>query len=463
MTPPPKPTLELPSGDLLPAVGVGLPGPRSRELVEALSRVECPGLTLRRRRRAEASGADHDPIVWSAAKGANVLDVDGNRYVDLTAGFGAALLGHGHPAVVSAVRAQAERMLHALGDVYPSDVKVALEERLASLAPWPARVILGLSGADAVEAALKTAALATGRPGVLAFTGGYHGLSYGALAACGYKALFREPFAGQLNPAVRFAPFPAVRTPEPAEAQRAMAETFDAVERALATREVGAVLVEPILGRGGVEVPPAGFMSALTERAHGAGAVLIADEVQTGLGRTGRRFRSVTSAAVPDVICLGKALGGGLPVSATLVREDLAGAWASARGEAIHTSTFLGNPLGCAAALASLDALEAPETIAAVRATAVALEEAINAVLNDHRLAVPRRSFARLMIGLAVEGGPRRALAVCRSLLERGYVALTGGVDGDVLTLTPPCALTPLQVDGFVVALADALRAHPAS
>lgn len=455
------PAQTLHAGDLLPAVAPGLTGARTRDLIERLSRFECPGLTLRRRRRAELSGASHDPIVWTAARGANVLDADGNRFVDLTSGFGAALIGHTHPAVVTAVRTQSERLLHALGDVFPSDAKITLEGRLVGLAPWPARVILGLSGADAVEAALKTAALATGRPGVLAFTGGYHGLSYGTLAACGYKTSFRKPFTGQLNPAVHFAPFPSVRTPEHSETRRVLDETFSAVDRALSTGTVGAVIVEPILGRGGVGVPPAGFLSALIDRAHSAGAVLIADEIQTGLGRTGRRFRSVTTETSPDIICLGKSLGGGMPVSAALIREDLASAWARPGGEALHTSTFLGNPLGCAASLASLDVLESPDTTERIKTTSAALETGLNAVLNDHRLGVPRRTFARLMIGLELDGGASRALAVCRFLLERGYITLTGGLDGNVLTLTPPCVLTPAQVDGFVVALADALNAHP--
>ena len=138
-------------GQALPRVSVPLPGPRAAALVDTLARTECPALTARRARRAETSGASHDPIIWARAHGSNVEDVDGNVFVDLTAGFGAAAVGHGHTRVVDAVRAQAERLLHALGDVHPSDVKVALLSRLAGLAPFPdARVILGLSGADAM-------------------------------------------------------------------------------------------------------------------------------------------------------------------------------------------------------------------------------------------------------------------------------------------------------------------------
>ena len=175
-----------------------LPASASGALVERLSRTECPALTARRARRAELSGAAHDPIVWARARGVNVWDADGNRYLDLTAGFGAAAVGHSAKPVVAAIQEQSERLMHALGDVHPSDVKIALLEKLAALAPFrDARVMLGLSGADAVAAALKSAALFTRKPGVLAFRGGYHGLEYGPLAACGYSDAFRAPFAAR--------------------------------------------------------------------------------------------------------------------------------------------------------------------------------------------------------------------------------------------------------------------------
>src|SRR5262245_16420852 len=193
-------------------------------------------------------------IVYASALGANVTDVDGNRYVDLAAGFGAQLLGHRHPNVQRALVLESERLHQALGDVYPSDAKVSLVERLSRLHPDPeARVILAQSGSDAVTAALKTAALVTGRPGVLAFSGAYHGLGYGPLAACGLRASYRQPFARQLNPAISFVPYPA--SSEPLEA------TLGAADEALAVGEIGAVLVEPILGRGGVIVPPPAFLS----------------------------------------------------------------------------------------------------------------------------------------------------------------------------------------------------------
>src|SRR5689334_21672563 len=202
-----------PAPQLAPQVARPLPGALGQQLVEALALAECPALTQRRARRSELAGALHDPIVWTRAAGVNVWDADGNRFVDLSAGFGAAALGHGRPEVVSAVQLQAGKLLHALGDLHTSDTKVALLSRLAALAPFPkARVMLGLSGSDAVTAALKTALLHTRKPGVLAFEGGYHGLEHGPLAACGYSAKMRAPFAPQLNPHVLFAPYPDAST-----------------------------------------------------------------------------------------------------------------------------------------------------------------------------------------------------------------------------------------------------------
>lgn len=438
----------VPQGDELPRVRGTLPGVVAQALVESLSRTECPGLTARRRRREEASGAAHDPIVWSAARGANVVDVDGNVYVDLTGGFGAALLGHSHPAVVGAIRAQSERMIHALGDVYPSDVKIALEARLASMAPWPARVILGLSGADAVEAALKTARLATGRSGVVAFEGGYHGLSYGALAVCGYKQAFRAPFGAQVYAGVRFAPFP--------DGARVTAErALDAVAGCLRGGDVGAVIVEPVQVRGGVNVPPAGFLRDLAALTRSAGAVLVTDEIYTGLGRTGATLRAVSEGCVADVVCLGKALGGGVAVSACLMREEIARAWGDSVGEAIHTSTFLGNPIACAAALASLDAIAADDAQAALRGCGHALAACFEPLRGRPELGVTRVDAIGALVGIGLRGGFKRTLAVMRAMLERGLIVLPGGVDGDVLTLSPPCSITRAQLE----AARDALTA----
>lgn len=415
----------------LPHVRGRIPGPRSREMALRLGLTEAPFVDARREARARTSAQDQTPIVYATGEGVNVVDVDGNRYVDLAAGFGALLLGHAPPPVARAIETQLGRLWLALGDVFASDVKIALCERLCRMLPGSAagaRVLLGSSGADAVTAALKTAVLATGKPGVLAFEGGYHGLSHGPLAACGLFAAFREPFAEQLNKHATFAPYPYDSD--------SLDSSLDAVERALARDDIGAVLVEPILGRGGCVVPPAGFLTAVRAACDRAGAVLIADEIWTGLGRSGSLLASVEAGAVPDIVCLGKGLGSGFPISACIGTAQVMAAWAGHGGSTIHTATHFGGPLACAAALATFDAIEG----GALPARALRVGEAWMAGLRSTtagRGVVDVRGRG-LMVGVVIDGGSRRAVAVVRRLLERGWIVLTGGSGADVLTLTPP-------------------------
>ncbi len=428
-------------GDALPTLKTPVPGPASRAWVDRLARRECPAITARRQRRAESLGlADDDPIVWARARGANVEDADGNVFVDLTAGFGVAAAGHAHPAVTGAVSAQLDRLVHAMGDAFPDPQRIKLMERLAALSGMD-RAILGSSGSDAVEAALKTARMATGRDGVLAFTGGYHGLSYGVLAALGYKRdAFQGPFSGQVGAHVRLAPFGG-----------------DLAELSPLLSQVGAVLVEPIQGRGGVRVPPPGWLDGLVNAAHDAGAVVIFDEIYTGCGRTGGWFAFQALGLRPDLVCVGKGLGGGFPVSACLGTAAVMDAWGGSRGEALHTQTFLGHPIGCTAALASLDVIEGLMPIV------------------DETSQLLRAGLAGLGLGLRGRGmlvGVEVAdpLGLSRELLQAGYLALPAGdapapgegvAGGMVLALTPPLNLHPRQIAGFVDSVGRILGARP--
>jgi 4-aminobutyrate aminotransferase/(S)-3-amino-2-methylpropionate transaminase len=312
------------------------------------------------------------------------------------------------------------------------------------LAPWSeARAILSLSGADAVTAALKTAVMATGKTGVVAFEGGYHGLTYGPLAVSGFAERFRAPFQAQLQSDVHFATWPEVDV---------------GVDAALQTLPrdwsgIGAAIVEPIQGRAGVRVPPPGFLQALKRECEKNGALLIADEIFTGIGRCGAWWRSIDAGVTPDVICVGKALGGGLPVSACLAREDVMRAWGAPDREAIHTGTFYGDPLGCAAALATIDLIEREQL--AKRATERG--DSLAAALRAERLpGVSEVRHAGMMLGLQLQA-PSQALTVTRLLLERGYLVLPAGSRADVLQLAPPVTVSDAQLEGFVAALRDVL------
>src|SRR5688572_30020036 len=225
------------------------PGPRSLDWGRRFGAVAAPMGP----QAAEGDDSGSGPIVYAHAQGANVVDVDANRYVDLAQGFGSLLLGHNAETLRSALSAQAERLWQSLGDVHPSDAKIRLLERLSQLF-GQRQAILGQSGADALSAALKTAALYTGKPGALAFAGAYHGLSYGPLALCGLRESYRAPFAAQLNPAVRFVEYPT--------AELDTAALLARIDRELARGDIGAVVFEPILRRGGCHVPPPGFAPA---------------------------------------------------------------------------------------------------------------------------------------------------------------------------------------------------------
>ena len=405
---------------LPPALVTAVPGPRSRALAARLARVESRNVTCL---------APEPPIFWERAAAANVWDVDGNRFVDLGAGFGVAAAGHAHPRIAAAVARQAETLLHAMGDVHPAAVKVELLERLAALFPGggPARAVLGSSGSDAVEAALETAALATGRAGVVAFEGAYHGLSLGALDAT-WRPEFRAPFAARLPGATVFARFGDVE---------------DVSRAARAARQpIGAVLVEPIQGRGGERIPPDGFLAALRALCDREGWLLIADEVYTGLGRTGRTWAVDHEGVVPDLLCVGKALAGGMPISACVGRAEVMDAWPVSTGESLHTQTFLGHPPGCAAALAALEVLE-EEKLAAraaeVGARALAhLRAKLAPALADGRVRDVRGRG--LLLGVECNGGPR-ALTTCTEALRRGVIAIPSGDGGEVISVTPPLAI----------------------
>ena len=407
-----------------------LPGPRSRELGARLAAVECRTIT-----RMDPVG----PIFWAAASGGKVRDADGHEYIDLTAGFGVAAGGHAHPAVAEAIARQAGILAHGLGDIQPAEAKVALLERLADLTPGDLGVtILASAGAEAVEAALKTALLATGKPGIVAFEGGYHGLTYGALAANG-RPDFREPFSRQLYAGVVFLPFP--RADE--DPDGALAAVAGALGRAESSPDpVGAVLVEPVQGRGGMIDPPPAFLPGLRALCDERGALMIADEIYTGFGRTGRWFAVEHTGVVPDILTLGKALSGALPLSAAVGRPGAMAAWPPSRGESLHTSTFLGNPISCAAALAHIDVIEREGLVE--RADSLGRTVADRIEQWSVRWAeVEPPSGLGLMRGARLRGERARQLAgaVADGALSSGVILVAEGPGADTLAFTPPLAI----------------------
>ena len=463
------------------------------------------------------------PIVWERARGVHVWDAEGRKYLDLTAAFGVAAAGHANPRVVRAGQRQMAKLLHAMGDVHPHALKAelaralsrltferwqgpevqspnskvqspawdftgasssvpgqsALDPRPSALAPRDApgqapekgfeagiedrrrgggqggglaggKTIFCNSGFEAVEAALKTAMLATGKRGVIAFDGAYHGLGYGALNVT-QREHFRSPFRSQLGGFGRFVPFP-VRREE-------LAGVGEAVAGLLRREAIGAVLVEPIQVRGGVNIPPPEFLPLLRRLCDEHRALLLLDEIYTGFGRTGKWFACEHSATVPDVICLGKALTGGFPLSACVGRSGLMdAAWPASTGEAIHTSTYLGHPVGCAMALAQVEEIEARGLVE----RSARLGEFLLGLLS--KLEPPASGLelatrgAGLLAGLELRApnrSPARAaaLGLIKSMLQRGFILLPEGEHSNVLSFTPPLTISARHLAAAVQAL----------
>lgn len=398
------------------------------------------------------------PIVWERARGAEVWDAEGRRYLDLTAAFGVAGAGHANPRVVRAGQRQMARLLHGMGDVHPHALKARLARELSRLTfeRWGAgraKTLFCNSGFEAVEAALKTAMLATGNPGVIAFHGAYHGLGYGALNVT-HRDYFSSPFRRQLREFARFVPFP--KSPMDLDAVEA------GVGRLLARAKAATVLVEPVQARGGINIPPAGFLRRLRRLCDEHDALLVLDEIYTGFGRTGRWFACEHCGVAPDVVCLGKALTGGFPLSACVGRAELMdAAWPAATGEALHTSTFLGHPVGCAMALAQIQEIRARKLVERSAALGRSLLEWLRAEVQCRGLLCEIRGLG-LMAGLELRWPDGRAataaaLAAVKEMLHRGFILLPEGEAANVIGFTPPLTISGRQLRATVRALAEVL------
>ncbi len=413
--------------------------------------------SLRRRLRAVESRnitfvSNRFPIFWESSKGAEVRDVDGNKYLDLTSAFAVSSLGHGAPTVQRAIQTQSRKMWHGMGDVHPPAIKVKLLERLAEIAPGRLSVsILSSSGAEAVESALKTARLYTGKPGVIVFSGAYHGLSYGTLALTD-RHEFSAPFRDQLAQTVITLPFPdALRGPSDEEALQKLSDFLRSGGTSKAGR-IGALLVEPVQGRGGIRIASVTFLKGLRELTKKYQILLIADEIMTGLGRTGRLFAVDRAHVVPDLLCVGKALANGFPLSACVGRPEVMDAWPPSDGEAIHTSTFLGNPLGCAMALASLKELTSKHLAARAESLGRTWLNNLRQALGAHPRVGDIRGLG-LMIGIefvkdkkSLDPDPAWTSRIVTESLKRRLVVLSGGTFRNVLTLTPPLTISKEQL-----------------
>ncbi|HVC02889.1 MAG TPA: acetyl ornithine aminotransferase family protein [Steroidobacteraceae bacterium] len=421
-----------------------LPGPLARELIARDAAVVSP-----------AYSRDY-PFVMAHGRGAEVWDVDGNRFLDFAAGIAVCSTGHSHPAVVQAVKDAADRFLHISSDFW-HEGQVRLAERMAQLAPMkePVMSFFAQSGTESVEAALKLARHATGRPRFIAFLGGFHGRTMGSLAFTASKYTQQKGFFPTM-PGVTHVPYPNPYRPLFAGDESGEA-TLHYVERTLFASnlppgEIAAVLVEPIQGEGGYIVPPDGFLAGLRALCDRHGILLIFDEVQCGVGRTGRMFASEHWGVAPDIVTLAKGLGSGLPIGLMLAKRSIMERWP--RGA--HGNTFGGNPLCCAAALATLDLVEAQYRENAARVGRHFMQRlrdlaARHAVIGEVR-------GKGLMIGMELvtdRGSRTPATALCEAVVTRafhnGLLLLACGTS--TVRFMPPLMIGEADVDEAIAIL----------
>ena len=430
----PKPTA--------PHIATDLPGPRARAIIERDAAVASPSLT-----RAY-------PLVAESGAGAVVTDVDGNRFLDFAAGIAVCSTGHSHPRVVQTIKDQADRLIHIAATDFYEPRYTEFMERLAAIAPFEekARVFLTNSGTEAVEGAIKLARYHTHRPGIIAFEGGFHGRTMGALSLTNSKVKQRAGF-GPLVPMVHHAPFPRIRAWREGSGGDGSAElevlTKTIFGRIIAPSDVAAIVVEPIQGEGGYFPAPASFLQALRELCDEHGILLVADEIQSGMGRTGDWWAIGASGVEPDIVTTAKGIASGMPIGAFIARESV---WTWPPGA--HGSTFAGNPICAAAGLATLDIIES-EGLANAAAMGARLRAGLERVATDSD-AVRDVRGAGLMLGVEF-GSHEEAEAVQDAAFRRGLLTLECGESS--LRFSPPLIVDEAAVDAAIGIFAESIVA----
>jgi 4-aminobutyrate aminotransferase len=435
-----------------PVIKTPLPGPIAQALIERDSKVVSPSYTR------------SYPLVIASGRGATVEDVDGNMFLDCAAGIAVNSTGHSHPDVVAAIVDQVQKFLHMSGTDFYYEPQVRLAEEMEAIAPFAgrARSFFGNSGTEAVEAALKLARYHTRRNGVIAFLGSFHGRTLGSLSLTSSKSIQRKGFGPPLG-GVYHAPFAnCYRCPVGLQPDGCDAACLSFVEDQILVHlvspdEVAAVIVEPIQGEGGYVVPPAQFHQRLRELASRHGMLFIADEVQSGMGRTGKMFAIEHFGVEPDVVTIAKGVASGMPLGVTTSRADIM-AWPAGA----HASTFGGNPVSCAASLATIKLLR-DQLMANAATVGAHLMEGIKGLQEKHAIIGDVRGKG-LMIGIELVKDRRtkeRAVKERDRLVEecfrRGLLVL--GAGRNALRLSPPLVLTKEEASTAVRIIDEALGA----
>jgi 4-aminobutyrate aminotransferase len=394
-------------------------------------------------------------VVAERGEGSWIVDVDGRRFLDLGAGIGVNATGHGHPRVVDAIVEQARALVHTSVVVHHRR-NVELAERLGALCPFldEPQVFFCNSGAEAVDGALKLARKVTGRPGVVGFHRAFHGRTLAATSLTTAKGRYREGYQ-PLLPGVHHAAYCVPHEhPSPAAAVGAALADLDRVlAYEIPASDVGAVVVEPVLGEGGYVPPPREWLAGLRDRCTEHGILLVFDEVQCGIGRTGRPFAAEAYGVAPDVVLFAKGVASGLPLGGIIAGRALMDRWPTGA----HGSTFGGNPVACAAALATLDVLESERGYDRAAALGDRALGRLRAEVGGHPRVRDVRGLG-LMIGVELADAAVTE-AVCRRCLDEGVIVLTCGPDQNVLRLVPPLTITDDELDTGLTVLCEAIKA----
>lgn len=390
-----------------------------------------------------------------SGRGCRVTTVDGEEYLDFAAGIAVNSTGHSHPHVVDAIARQAGRFIHAQVNVFTHDLLEPLAARLAELAPGAIDTFFfANSGAEITEAAVKLAKQVTGRPNVIVFDGSFHGRTHLAMAMTTSKTVYRAGHT-PLPSGVFAAPFPdPFAADESAEVTRALA----GVDRVLATltapAETAAMILEPVLGEGGYVPAPKAFVTGLVERCREHGILFVADEVQSGFGRTGRMFAVDHLGIEPDVICMAKGIASGFPFAALGTRREIDDRWP--RGS--HGGTYGGNPIGCAAALATIEVMTEPGFLDNVLARGAQLLDGLTELQRSEPGLRQVRGVG-LMVATVFEDAARVGAVMQHCLHEGHLILMSAGTDGTVLRWMPPLVVTAAEIDEALQSFAGALKA----
>jgi 4-aminobutyrate aminotransferase len=405
--------------------------------------------------------ADHLSHVWfkvtdlevASGDGSWVTTTDGARYLDFSGGIAVTSTGHCHPHVTAAIAAQAGRFVHAQANVYTHDLMQPLAARLAEISPPGIDTFFyANSGAEITEAAVKLAKQATGRPNIIVFQGSFHGRTHQAMAMTTSKTVYRAGHA-PLPSGIFIAPYPNVRASDvQAEVTRALAGFDELLRTVTAPSETAAVIIEPVLGEGGYTAAPAGFLEAIDERCKANGMLFIADEVQSGFGRTGTMFAIEHYDVVPDIVCMAKGIASGFPFSALGTRRELDDRWPTGS----HGGTYGGNPIGCAAALATIEVITADGFMDAVNERGRQLADGLRRLQERHAAIVHVRALG-LMVAAEFDTAARTGHVVQHMLREGRVITMTAGAAGTTLRFMPPLTVSADEVDLALTALDKAL------